>query len=584
MKVLNLKLIAIVIMGAVILSGCGIKKMVKKYPEVKYQIEPEVLETHGGKINVKVTGKVPEKYFAKKAMVEFKPVLTYANGTTTLKTVYLKGEKAKGEGQIISKRNGGNFEFTDVIAYKQPDMNVSELKVTPTVYPYKKPQKSKVMDETKLADGVIYTSERVGKDEIVRYMDDHGYKKEEFVTKSANLYFAYNKSNLDMNLGLNKDLAKKQKIDSLLAFIKLNWKIKSFEVNAWASPEGELSLNEKLSNERAKTGDVYISKFINDFIKKKEVKFSSLKEIPYVVNAKGEDFQGFMKSLNASNIPDKNAIKNVIESQATKTEREQQIRNMTVIYEEIEAILSDLRRAEFSVTCFLPKRTDANIAELSTSYPDSLKLEELLYAATLTNDLNTKLKIYESTTKIYPSNWKAYCNAGAVYLELAKAEEAKNFLNQANSLQPNNGMVLNNLGILNSWNKDFAGAKEYYENAKSKGVNTDYNMGILAIRDGDYASTTRLFGNTTCTYNVALNKVLNKDYQGATNDLDCLKEKNAQAYYLMAVIGARTNNSNMLYTNLKKAIAEEPAYKSQAKEDREFIKFFGNTEFQSAVQ
>jgi len=546
-------------------------------------VEPEVLETHGGKIKVKVTGTIPEKYFAKRAMVEFTPVLTYANGSTTLKKVYIKGEKAKGEGQVMNKRTGGNFEFTDVIDYK-PDMNVSELKVTPKVYPFKKPAKEKLMEETKLADGVIYTSERVGKDETSQVVE-HGYKKEEFVTKSANLYFAYNKSNLDMNLALNKDSKSKNRLDTLYAFIQKNWKIKNFDVNAWASPEGELSLNEKLSNERSIVGDAFIQKYLKEVIKKKLVNFTDpKKDIPYVVSAKGEDFQGFMTALNASNISDKNAIKNVIESQATKTEREQQIRNMTVIYEEIENILSDLRRAEFSVTCYLPKRTDARIAELSTTSPDSLSMEELLYAATLTNDLNTKAKIYESTTKKYPANWKAYNNAGAVYLEMGQTEDAANNLKQANSLQPNNGQVLNNLGVVASWNKDYKGAKEYYENAKSKGVNTDYNIGILTIRDGDYANASKLFGSTTCTYNVALTKVLSGNYAGATSDLDCMKEKNAQAYYLMAVIGARTNNTNMLYSNLKKAIAEEPAYRSQAKEDREFLKYFANSEFQSAVQ
>ena len=583
MKISNSKFIAYAITVGLFLSGCGIQKMLKKYPDVKYKVEPEVLETHGGKIKVKVSGTIPEKYFAKKAVIEFKPVLSYANGTTPLKTVYLKGEKASGEGQVINKKNGGNFEFSDVIDYK-PDMNVSELKVTPVVYPFKKPEKTKVMTETKLADGVIYTSERIGKDEIVKYIDDHGYKKEEFVTKNANLYFAYNKSNLDLNLPLNKNLKHKEKMDSLLAFIQLNWKIKNFEIDAWASPEGELSLNEKLSNERAKTGDNYIQKYLKDLIKNKKVKFRDIKEIPYTVNAKGEDFQGFMKALNASNIPDKNAIRNVIESQATKAQREQQIRNMTVIYEEIENLLADLRRAEFNVTCYKPKRTDANIAQLSTSYPDSLTAEELLYAATLTNNLNTKLIIYENTIKKYPSNWKAYNNAGAVALELGKLEEAQNYINQANGLQPNNGQILNNLGVIASWNKNFTSAKEYYEKAKAKGVNVDYNMGILAIRDGNYQNAMQLFGNTNCTYNVALTKTLTADYSGAISTIDCMKIKNAQTYYLLAVIGARTNNTNMLYSNLKKTIAEEPAYKSQAKEDREFIKYFANPEFQNAVQ
>ncbi|HRS53997.1 MAG TPA: hypothetical protein P5250_04760 [Bacteroidales bacterium] len=584
MKKFNFKFTVAILALLVIFSGCGIKKMIKKYPDVKYKVEPEVLETNGGKIKVKVTGTIPPKYFAKNAMVEFKPVLTYKNGTTPLKTFYLKGEKASGDGQVINKKNGGTFDFTDVIDYK-PDMNVSELKVTPSVYKYKKPDKSKLMAETKLADGVIYTSERLGKDEILKLEEEHGYKKEELITKSASLYFAYNKSNLDLNLPLNKDPQNKAKLDTLYDFLKRNWKFKSFEINAWASPEGELSLNQKLSNERGVTGDEFIQKFFKTLIKDKLVSYKDVKkDIPYVVNAKGEDFQGFMTALNASNIPDKNAIKNVIESQATKTEREQQIRNMTVIYEEVENILSVLRRAEFIATCYMPKKTDNKIAELSTTFPDSLTKEELLYAATLTNDLNTKLKIYENTLKKYPSEWKAYNNAGVINLELGKIQEAENYLSQANKLQPNNGKVLNNLGVLAAWNQDYKKAKEYYENAKSKGINVDYNLGVLAIKDGNYSEATKLFGNTTCTYNVALVKVLTNNYPAATSDLECLKNKDAKSYYLMAIIGARTNNTNMLYTNLKKAIAEDPAYKYQAKDDREFIKYFGNSEFQNIVQ
>jgi len=39
--------------------------MAKKYDTVKYETTPQVLETHGGKINVSVKGNIPAKYLVK---------------------------------------------------------------------------------------------------------------------------------------------------------------------------------------------------------------------------------------------------------------------------------------------------------------------------------------------------------------------------------------------------------------------------------------------------------------------------------------------------------------------------------------
>jgi outer membrane protein OmpA-like peptidoglycan-associated protein len=585
MKNLNLKVVVALVLSAALMSGCGLKKMAKKYNTVKYEATPEVLETHGGKINTAVKGVFPAKYFDKKVVVEFTPVLKWEGGSYTCKSVKVQGEKiTTADGTVIKKKDGGSFNWADVIPYK-PEMNASELVVNAKAT---KGKKTIELGEVKLADGVIYTSERVARDEDLAQAE-HGYKKEVLITEKANLYFDYNSSNLSMTQKLNKEEANKVILKKVEDFIAKGWKVKTIDLNAWASPEGEEAYNAKLTEERADAAKKYVDLFIEKLDKQKakdrNKKYEEVKR-EYTTNPKanGEDFEGFMASIEKSSIKEKQAIINVIKSQPDKAQREQEIKNMTVIYAEVEQILEPLRRSEITVVCYEPKRTDENIAMLSTTAPDSLKAEELLYAATLTLDENTQLNIYKSGTKTYSDNWKFWNNAGYILLKQNKLSDATPFIEKANALSPNNPVVMANMGVIASWNKDYATAKSRYEAAQSGGISMNYNLGILKIREGDYDGALSLFGSTTCRYNVALAKLLKLDNGGATTNLDCVKPQTAAVYYLKAVVGARTGNTSMMYDNLKKAIEADASYKAQAKEDREFLKYFNATDFQNIVK
>lgn len=576
MKKFNLKILVAMIFAATLFTSCGLSKMMKKYEMVDYSVEPKVLETHGGIIQVTFKGTIPEKYFHPSATVELTPVLRYEGVETKFKPIMLRGENTVGDGTVIPKA-GGSFTQEDEIEYI-PDMNKSELFLV---------AKAKLKDKEvtlgtdqgkKLADGVIYTSTRVGKDENLK-ITAHGYQKETFTTNSANIYFAYNKSRLNMRLDLNKDEEATKKLDALKEFINKNWKVKHLKLNAWASPEGEESLNQELSEDRGKTAENYIMNVYKDLHKELELEegFDDWKPAADVT-ARGEDWDGFETALENSDISDKDAILNVIRSQPDRGKRQQEIRNMTVIYSEIEKLLEPLRRAEIEVKCYDPKLSDEDIAELSTSKPDSLTNEELLYAATLTNDKNTKLNIYKSATTVYPEDWRGYNNAGYVALELNKVDEAATYLEKANSLNPNNKEVMNNLGVVASWKGNYDEALTHFQKAGSS-----YNQGIIYIRKGDYSEAISKMGNASCKYNYGLAHLLAENYSDATSKLECAP-KTAETYYLLAVLGARTQNNEMLYDNLKKAIKEDSKYKAQAKDDREFLEYMNTGDFQNIVQ
>ncbi|MDD5570146.1 MAG: hypothetical protein PHD97_03220 [Bacteroidales bacterium] len=588
MRKMNLKSLAAIVVVALIVASCGLKKMVKKYPTVKYEVIPEVLETNGGKISVEVKGTVPPKYFHKKAIVDFTPVIKYEGGEVALKTLTLQGEKAKGTGgTVIKYKEGGSFSYTDIVAYK-PEMNKSELKVNAKA----KIKKEIPLGDRKLADGVIYTSERINEDYTTNEAE-HKFQKEELVTTVANLYFPFAESKIDMKLPNNKKKENADLLNALKAFSVNGWKKKGIEINAWASPEGEINFNQNLSDERAKAAQNLMKKFIDEETNKiakanaKDKKaFKPIKDsTQYDIKANGEDWKGFVAELDKSDFKDKNIILNVVNAQNDVTQRQKEINKMVVVYKEVEEdILPGLRRAEIKVNSMKPSRTDEQIAALSTTTPDSLKLEELLYAATLTNDMNVKLKIYKSATTVFPQEWRGYNNAAYIDIKLNNLDEATTLLEKAKTLSPNNGMVLNNQGVIAAMKKDYDNAKTLFETAQQNGQNSGYNTGIINLRKGDYAAALASFAGVTCNYNLALAQLLSKDNASATATIDCIKDKTAYSYYLMAITGARTNNIGMLTEGLTKAIQLDSKYKAQAKDDREFLKFFSNAQFQDAVK
>ncbi|MGI6319432.1 MAG: tetratricopeptide repeat protein [Bacteroidales bacterium] len=596
MKKISLKLTILFVISAAMFSGCGLKKMVKKYPEVRYEVKPEVLETHGGKVTVSVSGRVPAKYFRKKATMVVTPVLRTEQGTLELKSIYLKGEKAEGEGTVIGRKNGGSFSYTDTFDY-DPKFNSSELYAQATARTKKK---TAVMPEVKFADGIIYTSQRVivkpdlsSKDKpgsgTSLMVADHGYEKEVIITETASIYYKVDLSNLDWRLDLNKDA--KEELEKFMDFVYKQYEVKEFTLNAWASPEGEESRNIKLSEARSKTAMNWYESEIRSYKQKKareeRIRLRDVQlDIPEITaKANGEDWAGFMRAVENSNLRDKNAILNVVRNQPDVSRREQEIRNMTVIYKEIEDnILPPLRRATFKMSCLEPRKADSEIANLATSNPKELDNKEIFYAATLTEDMATKERIYRNAIEVYPEDWRGYNDLATVLIMQNKYDEAKTLAEKANTLSPNNGLVLNNLGVLAMLNGDWVSAKSYIESSSQNGVNQNYNLAMFSVKEGDYQKAVGLFGNKTCDYNLALAQILSSNNSAAVQNLECIKDKSAEVYYLLAVANARLGNKNGITSNLKKACDMDAKYKAEAKDDREFMKYFSDSDFINAIR
>jgi tetratricopeptide (TPR) repeat protein len=223
------------------------------------------------------------------------------------------------------------------------------------------------------------------------------------------------------------------------------------------------------------------------------------------------------------------------------------------------------------------------IARLATTDPSELTQAELLYAGTLTTEWETIYNIYKSAANMFSNSWEAQNNAGYIALKMGKVEEAKDFFQKAEKLNANNGIITNNLGVIYAYQGNFKQAETYFNEANKMGIDNNYNLGIIDISKADYKGAISKFAGVSCNYNVALANMIDGNNGAATTNLDCAR-KNAATYYLMAIAGARTDNQEMMLSNLKKAIKANKKFKEEAKIDREFIKYFNNAEFKDIVK
>ena len=595
---------------AAMMTSCGFGKMVTKYPEVSVTLDNPDLEAKGGEVAYTIKGTFPPKYMKKNATVTLSPTLKVdgTNVNPPFTTIKLKGEKAKGEGTVISWKNGGSFTQTGTFKY-DPSYEEAEI-VVPAIAQIKKKSTTLTPEKT-LGEGIANTSSRIGLQPKSTYdatsgnfiHSPHNYTPE-FTGKTATIYFDLNSSNMNWSNPNNKKQAAKDSIKAFVDYLYNDNIIDRVVISGWASPEGEESNNQGLSERRFEQGKKWFQdqyeKYLKDYAKKNKIKLKDLQrpEFQYVNNAKGEDWDGFEAAIEKSNIAQKNQILNVVRSQANNDMREQKIREMTDIYPEIaDAILPPLRRAEMQLICKKHESyTDAELVSRVKSNPSEFSVNERLYAASVANTVEDQETIYKALIRDPKTqgDWRAYNDLGVLYLNkyynngnADDLDDAVSYFNKAAAISPDNGIVLNNLAVAEFLQGNHTAAKANFEasqKATVSPVNQDYALGVYSIMDGNYAQASQQLSGKSCDYNTALIQLLQKDYNAAKTTLDCIENVDAKTAYLKAVLAARMKDENGVYSNLGTAIQLDPSYKKTAKKDAEFKKYKRTETFKNLVK
>ncbi len=574
----------------------GLKKMKKNCEDVTYKVTPEILENIAGKVAIKIEINYPENYFDKKSAIRFAPYIAYGDQVKELPTKFFRGERVKGAGEVVNYSKGGTFTYTTTINY-EPAMATSELWVRSLGFDSKKAVESawsakdiqsnfKHVDmcEQKVADGITDLSPLATPAAQTPILAAHNYKQETLKSERAVIYFVVDRTNYKPNYYLNREAQATNQREILNDFLAKDYKIKDIVINAYASPEYTAEHNVWLADNRATTGNKYIRKEIKRMIKEGKItKVASPDGYNFAsIMGHGADWDGFMAALQISNVPDKETMMNVIRS-AGPDKKEREIRNMMLIYPEVREILARLRRTEIVATAYANGLSNEQILSSAVSNPNSLPVEALLYAGTLTEDAATKAKIYDATAKAYPRNADALNNAAVAALEAKDYNKAAGYLNTANQLKPNNKAILNNLGTVAMNQQNWSKAESYFNQAKKLGANTNYNLGVIALHKSNYNKALSLMGNKKCDINVAIAQVMLHKYNEASANLKCAPAT-CKTSYLKAVIAARKGEEANVISNLKDAFKKNAELKNRAANDSEFIDFYDNEEFINIIK
>ncbi|WP_417128373.1 tetratricopeptide repeat protein [Phocaeicola sp.] len=551
-KKLYLPLVALLVLA---FSSCS--KMGELSPDY-FTTNPEVLEAVGGKVPVTITGKFPEKYFKKNATVEVTPVLRWEGGEAKGQPATFQGEKVQGNDQTISYKTGGTYTMKASFDYV-PEMAKSELYLD---FKIKKGKKEYTIPSVKIADGVIATSELPTVNSANAAYAPDAFQRIIKQAKEAQIMFLIQQANLR---------ASELKSDSLKAFHKQvvavagdtkNYKLNNIEISAYASPDGGVELNTTLAENRQNNTE----KYMNQQLKKGKIETE--------VDAKytAQDWDGFQELVSKSNIQDKDLILRVLSMYSDPEQRETEIKNISSVYKTLaDEILPQLRRARLTANYDVIGRSDEEINAAFDTDAKVLSNDELLYAATLTNDNARKEAIYKKIVELYPNDYRAYNNLGMMAYANGDLATAENYFKQAASKSSNAAEVNTNLGLIELTKGNVANAETYL--SKSTGANTaNEALGNLYIKQGQYDRAVQAFGDTK-TNSAALAQILAKDYNKAKSTLSAVKNPDAYTNYLMAIVGARTNNADLVKSSMGKVKQQDAALAAKAQNDREFAKY-----------
>ena len=528
-----------------------------------FSVVPNPLETQAGQVPATINGMFPEKYMKKKAVVTVVPELRYVKNGSEVRqqgsSATFQGEKVTGNDQTISYQVGGRY--TMKTNFKYEDVKTADMYLTFDARIGKKQVK---VPEVKVAYGILATSElykttlksaqaALAPDAFQRINAQKQEASVKFLIQQANLRQSELKNN-----SVQEFICLLEQINKDQEGLRLN----NVEVSAYASPDGGVSLNDKLAAQREKVTEKYVEQQL-----KKNKNLSAPIDAKYTA----QDWDGFQELVKASNIQDKDVILRVLSMYKDPEEREQQIKNISSAFRELaDGILPQLRRSRMIINYETIGRDDDQIQAQMNADPKQLSIEEILYCATLKSNDNEKETIYKTATQVYPNDARAYNNVATLEYAKGNLKEAQKYIEQAQKVSANLPEANANLGLIALQNGDIATAENLI--AKATGANgLNEVLGNLHLAQGNYAQAEQDF-KEVYSNSAALAQILNKNYASAAVTLKYVKNPDAVTDYLKAILFNRMGNADDAAQALKAAIAKDSKWATYAADDLELSK------------
>lgn len=543
---------------AILLCASSCNKKLAALKSDQFMVNPAPLEVQGQNVPAVVSANIPAKYMLKNAEVRVTPVLVYAEGETASAPYTIQGEDVRANGTVVPYASGGTVSIPVSVPYS-PAMAKSELCLD---FAVDQNGKRYALPRVKVADGVIATSTLASAATVTPATAPDRFQRVINEKYSADIHFLINQANIRTSETSGQayiDLGKK--LQEAAADPKRE--IAGVSVSSFASPEGTYDFNKALAEKREKNTTSLVSSQLK---KDKITEFGELTS-----NFTPEDWEGFRRLVEQSDIQDKELILYVLNSQSDPELREKEIRNLANVFDELaDQILPQLRYSRVLASINVIGKSNDELVGLFNSNPAALTADEMLYIATLTADNNKKMEVYNTACETFPSDYRAFNNLGLTQYVAGDYEGALANFEHALRLNPASHEAEMNKGLVAMLNGKYSDAYQSF-GAAADVPEASQALGIYYLSQGQLPAAVNAFGSAK-NNNAALAQILAKDYSAARTTLASITNPDATTYYLMAVLGARTNNENMAISNLRQAIRLDSKLLDRAKNDLEFAK------------
>lgn len=570
-------------------SGCTLQRMVKTAEkDQQVTVEPSPLVTNGQSINFEMKAQVPEKLIRDKEVYK-------------LDVYYEYGEQQQRENLSTFSFEFGNFLYED----KKPTITQQ------ITFPYA-PEKAsgRLMVQGRALDkedgDIAYTAPKqvaVGlnttplllvRNNAYTFTPDT-YAEDTDALGKLIFYFDANSAELKNYSGSNLPALEKYALDNVPA--------QTIKITAWQAPNEQ---GTQLAAKRAQELEQYYRQ------KLKTLDYSG-KKVTISTELKSNGLEALRDKIQATALPllQKKEVLAILSSNQSQQQQLRELQKSQAYTYLQQYVFPGLRAAEVQVNYDRSRKPDYELYVLAKKMAnekagaDALTEEELQHAATLTPILAEKRKLYEAAVKT-TDKWPAYYNLGVVYTEMARKEyrpkvkkalleQAIHNLTYAGYRNPT-AKVYYSLASAYHLLEKYEEATEYYAYALTLGGDQEIlnrtfaDKAALEIETGKYEEaiqTLKYAGDTYQTnMNLGLSYLLKENYEGAEefyNKALQLKPNDGLAYYSLALIGARTQNEQMLEQNLRLAVKADKALTQKAINDLEFSAYRDKPAYKDAL-
>lgn len=277
------------------------------------------------------------------------------------------------------------------------------------------------------------------------------------------LDFAVGKTSVNPEFGRNA--AELEKIRRMIDLVQddKDLTIKRIVIVGYASPEGSLAMNERLSEGRAKA--------LRDYL---QSRYPAIPGSLYSIRFGGENWDDLVKAVQASDMPDKQAVLDIIDRYSIIGGREAKLMALkggTPWRYMLREMFPSLRKVTVTVD-YDVRNFDAEEAKaVVKTRPQNLSLNELYLVANTyepgSEDFNS---LFETAVRLYPESVTATVNAAVAALERRDFVGAERYLRSVKS--PDRIPECDNAWglLLMLRDQDYDRAAPYFEAARAAGL------------------------------------------------------------------------------------------------------------------